>query len=64
MGFDRLKKYIFRRQQMTPSEQGKKWRQAGGLFHDCWYREGTTERLLWEKGWKEEDARLSDSKRT
>jgi hypothetical protein len=53
---------------LTPSEQGKRWRAAGGLFKDCWWNEGTTARLLWEKGWQEEDDRLkkqaSDSKQT
>jgi hypothetical protein len=35
--------------------QGRLWRQAGGLRQHCVYRRNSPERLLWDKGWDEED---------
>jgi len=44
-----------RRLHLTWEEQGRRWRQAGGPLKGCWYRDGSVERRLWEKGWHAED---------
>jgi len=51
---------------LTPSEQGRRWRSYGGARTECWHRTGTTARVLWQKGWDDEDRRQTgrDSKQT
>ena len=38
---------------LTPREQGYRWRQAGGLLHHCWYRKDSAEWALFEQGFKQ-----------
>ncbi len=50
------------RRNLTPKEQGERWRQAGGTRGDCWYSQGQLERRHWLKGWDQEDAKLREAR--